>query len=190
MFARLASLSFLAWLFAALPAVSAPVSMTRPANTTTYTANTGWCSTTSACTTYFTFPAMCPRAAARVAIYDVEIWSSANPTTKLQGNLWLFDAPPATVIADNAAFAIASADFAHIVGRSEGIQFALGNSQASAAGNSSMALAGATAGFFGPIAAQCGQATTSFYGMVQVVNTYSPASAETLTINVFTQATN
>jgi hypothetical protein len=172
------------------PAFAAPVSMARPANTTTYTANTGWCLLASACVTYFTFAQACPRDAQRVQVYDIEIWSSANPTTKLQGVLWLFNKPPSTVISDDATFTIASADFANITGRSVGIPFALLNSQASGAANSSVSLTGATPGFYGPIGVQCAQGATALYGMVQVVNAYVPANAETLTINLFTQAIN
>jgi hypothetical protein len=179
-----------ALLCAPLPALAAPSSMARPANTTTYTANTGWCLLASACISYFTFAQACPRDAQRVQVYDVEIWSSANPTVKLAGVLWLFNKPPATIISDDATFNIASADFANITGRAMGIPFALLNSQASGAANSSVSLTGATPGFYGPIGVQCAQGATSLYGMVQVVNAYVPASAEVLTINIFTQAVN
>jgi hypothetical protein len=189
MFGRLLRAIVFAALFCASPALAAPVSMARPANTTTYTVNTGWCLLATSCVSYFTFAQACPRAASRVNIIDVEVWSSANPTTKLQGVLWLFDAPPATIISDDATFNIAAADFANITGGgASGIPFTLKSSQASGAANSGVSLTGAA--LAGPIGAQCAKGAAAFYGMVQVVNAYVPASAEVLTINIFTLAVN
>lgn len=159
-------------------------SITRPANTTTYTANTGWCNTTSACSTVFSWPTACRASGTAVLIPEIDIYSSANPTLKLQGILWLFSSAPGTVINDDATFNIASADFAGLTGGStNGLPFTLASSQASGAANSGVALTGAT------YEAHCSGGTT-LYAVVQVVNAYVPASGEVLTVKLRTVGVN
>jgi hypothetical protein len=157
--------------------------ITRSSNTTTYTANTGWNNGTP---TYFTFSSACALNAQNVAITGIDIYSSANPTTKLQGILWLFNAVPGTIISDDSTFTIASGDYAVLTGSSfSGIPFALTNNQASGASNSGVSIT------YGPgLQAKCGASATSLYGMVQVINAYVPASAEVLTIILHTAGLN
>ena len=146
-----------------------------------YTANTGWNNSNAA--TYFTFANACRVNGGSVLIPEIDVYSSTNPSTKLQGNLWLFNAVP-TPIADNATFTIASADFANVTGPMQGIAFTLGNSQASGAANSAAAITGTT------YAARCAAGTTSIYGEIQVVNAYVKAASETLTVKLRTIGVN
>lgn len=155
-------------------------SITRPANTTTYTANTAWNGTSN---TFFSFTVACTGNGKQVLIPQIDIWSSANPTLKLQGFLWLFSAVPGTNVADNATFNIAAADYANSLVFS-GIAFTLTANQASGAANSGISLNGTT------YQVQCASATTTITGMVQVVNAYVPASGEVLTIGLRTIGVN
>lgn len=156
-------------------------SITRVANTTTYTPNTGWNNGTP---TFFSLTAVCRANGTQVLIPRIDIWSSANPTLKLAGTLYLFSAVPGTNISDNVTFTIASADFANLTGSFAGFPFSLVNSQASGAANSSTSLTGAT------YQAQCASGTTTITGMVEVTNAYVPASAEVLHVGIATTGVN
>ena len=159
-------------------------SITRKANTTTYTAFTGWNATSA---TVFTFTSVGARNGQQIAIVGIDIWSSANPTLLLQGALWLFSVTPGTIIADDATFTIASGDFANLTGGcfGAGIPFTLVNNQAAAAANSGVSLTP------GPsLIATLGGSSTSLFGMVEVINAYVPVSAEVLTINLHTVGLN
>ena len=154
--------------------VSAAV--TRSANTTTYTANTGWNNGTP---TYFTFANACSAPGKIVIIPTIDIYSSVNQTLKLQGILWLFKAIPGTIISDNQNFTIASADYANLTANSNGgIPFTLAANQASGASNSGVSLTAQN------LMAQCASGVAAIYGMVQVVNAYVPANAEVLTVRL------
>lgn len=159
----------------------ATASITRSANTTTYTANTGWNNGTP---TFFSFTVACRVNGGQVLIPRIDIWSSANPTLKLTGVLWLFSAVPGTNVSDDATFTIASADFANLTGNFSGFPFTLSNNQASGASNSSTTLSGVT------YQAQCASGTTTITGMVEVTNAYVPASAEVLHIGLATSGLN
>lgn len=154
----------------AIWATSPRAAVTRLANTTTYTVNTGW---NAAPPTTFQFNGACRTPGVQVKITQANFWSSVNPTTKLQGILWLFSSLPATLLADDATFNIAAADFANLTANQQGIAFTLASGQASGAANSGITV-------IGPWQAQCVGSTT-LYGMVQVVNAYAPASLEVLT---------
>lgn len=158
-------------------------SMARPGNTTTYTVNTGWCLLASACVSVFTFSNACAYAGEQIQIPQIDIYSSKNPSTKLQGVLWLFSAKPGTIVNDDATFNIAAADFANLVGGFNGLAFTLASAQASGAANSGVSLTSA-------VRAACASGSTSLFGMVQVVNAYVPASAEVLTVQIKTVAIN
>lgn len=163
--------------FAAAPSSS----ITRPANTTTYTANTGWCNATSACATVFTFTGACRANGTNILVTGVDVYSSANPTLKLTGYLWLFNTTPGTVISDDATFNIASADFANLIGGSfSGITISLSSNQASGASNSGTSNTGTT------LQTACASGSTTLYGMFEVGDAYVPASAEVLTIKLHT----
>ena len=170
-----------------------PIStIVRTANTTAYTANTGWSHTASSCTTavcYLHFDGACNYPGEQVAIPEIDIFSSANQTTALQGILWLFNTIPGTIIQDDAAFNIAAADFANLTaGSFNGVPFTLASSQSSGAANAGISLNGSTLG--SPLVATCAAGAVSIYGMVQVVNAYTPVSAEVLTVQIKTLALN
>ena len=161
---------------------SVAATITRPANTTTYTANTAWANATSGAT-FTTFTGICRAADREVLIPQIDITTSANPTTKLQGILWLFRAPP-TAINDNATFATAAGDTANIVGSAGGFPFTLVNNQAASAVFSGISLTGTT------YQVRCNAGTNALYAMVQVSNAYVPTSGEILTIRISTIAVN
>ncbi|QPF81697.1 hypothetical protein IC762_17900 [Bradyrhizobium genosp. L] len=157
----------------------------RPNNTTTYTANTGWNNATSAATGFFSLTTACRVNGGQVLIPRIDIWSSANPATKLTGVVWLFSAVPGTNVSDNATFTIAAADFANLTGSVQGFAFTLGNAQTnSGASNSGASLTGTT------FQAQCASGTTTITGMVEVTNAYVPAANEVLTVGVATIGAN
>lgn len=154
----------------------AVASITRGVAGVTYTAKTGW--NNSGAATFFTFTGVCRAAGGLVSIPEIDIWSSANPGTSLQGVLYLFDAAIGTVIADNATFSIHAADFANVTGNMAGFAFTLSNNQASGAANSSASIT------TGNYHASCVSGLTSIYGMVEVVNTYTAAGTEVLTVQL------
>lgn len=156
---------------------------TRAANTTVYTANSGWALLTSGAT-YGTILNACRANGGYVTIPQVDVHSSANPATKLQGIIWLFDAPVATPISDNATFTIASADYANITGPVQGFPFTLASNQAAGAANSGASLLSSM------YHARCQATSTNMFYMIQVVNAYTPASNEVLTIKLHTVAAN
>jgi hypothetical protein len=155
--------------------------LTRPANTTTYTANTGWSNSPAS---YLEFKPACRVAGGQVLIEQIDIYSSANPSKKLAGHLFLFSAVPSAPIADNAPFTLASVDFEHLTGNQQGFPFVLANSQASAAANSGVSLTGTS------YRAQCSSDAAAIYGLVQVTNAYAPAKAEVLTVRIHTLGLN
>lgn len=154
-------------------ATTSSASITRPTNTTTYTTNTGWNNGTP---TFFSFTAACSKNGGQILVPAIHIWSSNNPTTKLQGILWLFAGVPGTNVSDNATFNIAAADYALLTGTFAGFAFTLANNQASGAANSGADLVGTT------YQAHCAGGSTTITGMVQVVNAYVPANAEVLSV--------
>jgi len=152
-------------------------STTRRTGTDTYNANTGWNTATSGAT-YGTITGICRVNGGHVLIPQVDVYSSANPATKLQGVLWLFNTAPATVIQDNATFALAAGDFANLTANQSGFSFTLTNNQDTSAANSGISLTGTT--YHG----RCAVGTTSMFYQIQVVNAYVPASAEVLTVKL------
>lgn len=163
-------------------AQSVATTITRPANTTTYTANTAWANATSGAT-FATFSNICRAADGEVLLTNIDIQVDENPATKLQGILWLFRGTP-TAINDNATFTIAAADAANLVGSIAGFPFTLVNNGASGAVFSSISLTGT------PYQARCNASTNALYGMVQVVNAYVPTSGEVMTIKLSGTALN
>lgn len=161
----------------------ASATITRPANTTTYTANTAWAdSTTSAAA--LEIPAVCAVNGGRVLIPQVDVWLSTNPATKLQGIVWLFSEEPAAPIEDNATFNIPAADFANLTVNQQGLAFTLTSTQASGAANSGITLAGTV------YDGACGAATTSMFAQIQVVNAYVPGSEAVLHVTLHALGTN
>ena len=166
-----------------IPFAANPVaSITRSANTTTYTIDTGWNNGTP---TFFSFTSACRVNGGQVLISTINIWSSANPTLKLTGILWLFSAVPGTNVSDNATFTIASADFTNLTGSKQGFPFTLTNAQVNTgAANSSATLSGVT------YQGKCASGTTTITGMVEVTNAYVPANAEVLSVGLNTVGAN
>lgn len=151
--------------------------LTRPANTTTYTANTGLANATSGAT-YLTFSTICRANGKVVLIPHVHVVDYANQTTKLSGVLYLFNAPPASPINDNATFSITSADMAVKVATIPFTVSQVTNQAAGASGSAEANVVGTT------YEVGCGASTTSLYAMVQVTNAYVPVSAEQYTFTL------
>jgi hypothetical protein len=174
------------------PAAGIVSSVTRSNNTTTYSANTGWNGDgTSAPVVTFSFPNACHLPNAQVLVASIDIFSSANPTTKLQGIVWFFAGTPGTVIADDSAFNIGASsgnpstgDFSLLTGNVQGFPFTLANAQPTGS-NSGVTLAGTI------YQLRCSSATTPLItAMVQVVNAYVPAANEVLSVRLNTLAGN
>lgn len=156
--------------------------ITRPANTTVYTANTAWANATSGAT-FTSFTNSCRAPGAQVLIPQIDIQVDEAPATKLQGILWLFSATP-TAINDNAAFTLSSADNLATTGNVQGFPFTLTAVQSGTNTHSGTSLTGIT------YHAQCVNASFAITGMVQVVNAYTPTSGEVMTIKLHTLAAN
>ncbi len=156
-------------------------SITRSANTTTYSANTAWNNGTP---TFFSFTGACRVNGGEVLIPEIDVWSSANQATKLQGVLWLFQAVPGTNVGDDVTFNITAGDFANLTGNQNGFAFTLASAQAAGAANSGVSLTGTT------YHAQCASGSTTITGMVQVVNAYVPLNAEVLHVAIHTVGIN
>jgi hypothetical protein len=150
------------------------VTSTRPANTTTYAANTAWANATSGAT-YLTFPNVCRANGGASISADVVFLDNANQTTKLNGVLFLFNAPVATPINDNATFSVAAADAPNLVAQIPFTTSTVVNQGAGSAGSAMAEVQGSTYQF------NCGPSSTSLYGMVEVTNAYVPISGEALT---------
>lgn len=152
-------------------------SVTRPANTTVYTANTAWANATSGAT-YTNFTGVCDRNGQQVLIPQIDIMVDEAPATKLQGILWLFSSAVSTPINDNAAFTLTSADFLNATANVQGFPFTLTAVQSGTNTHSAISLTGVT------YHAQCATGTNVITGMVQVVNAYTPTSGEVMTIKL------
>lgn len=149
--------------------------VTRPNNTTTYTASTAWANATSGAT-YGTLSGVCPRNGAHVYLNDVYVVDKANQTTKLQGTLFLFSAVP-TAINDNAAFNLNSADWDTVKPPLAFTLAAVLNASSGASGAVSIDV---------PASIEIGCATgdTNLYFMIRVDNAYVPVANEVLKIAV------
>lgn len=150
-------------------------SITRTANSTTYSALTAFANATTSAT-YSEIQNVCPRVGGTFLIPEVSVYSSYNPATKLQGAVWFFSTAPATPLNDNATFTISAADFAKVTGNLQGFAFTLSNTQGAGAVNSAATLAGTV------YQGKCGTSTTSVFMMVETVNAYVPTSSEVLTV--------
>lgn len=156
-------------------ATSVTVTVQRPGNTTTYTANTAWADSTSAATVP-TLTGACRTSGGHGIITAASIVSSNDPTTPLQGELWFLDSAP-TAINDNA-WSISDADMQKVVAGGI-LPFTLAsNAAAAASGTSSIyTQSGLGIGF-----ACSGSANLRV--IPKVKNPYVPANAETLFIRL------
>lgn len=147
--------------------VTCSTDVTRPADTSGYTANDALSDSTSAPTSGgFTFTSAARASGKSGIITDAIITTSADAATLLQGEIWLFN-QAVTNINDNAAFAVTDAEIKTCVGK---IPFTLED-----AGNN---------GFYHAqnlgIGFTCsGSANLRF--LVRVKNAYTPASGEVFT---------
>lgn len=159
-------------------ATTCSVDITRPANTTAYAASDCWSDSTSAPTAGgFTLTNAARLSAKSGVITDMIVTSSNAPATMLQGEIVLFDTA-VTNINDNSAFAITDTEIKSLVGV---VSFTLGRLSASA--NSQATITGLNLGF------TCvGSANLRF--LVKVINAYTPASAEVLTVRAKIVQTN
>lgn len=151
--------------------VTVQTTITRPADTTAYAANDALANSTSAPTTGgFTLSSVARASGGSGIIIDAVLTMSTAPATALIGEIWLFN-EAVTAINDNAAWAISDADVLKLVGI---IPFTTIKS----GGNNLVAhVPNLNYGF------TCvGSANLRF--LVKVLNAYTPASAEVLSLMV------
>jgi len=153
---------------------------TRPADTNVYAAGDVICNSTSA-PQVLTFLGPTREASGRGAILQEAILiSSANQSTKLEAELWLFDT---TVVAvnDNAAFAPSDAETLTLLAVVPfyAADWRVGNASAGAAGN-----AVCQAINLGRPINVTGASNNSIFGVLVARNAYTPVSAEVFTIKL------
>lgn len=151
------------------------VSVTRPNDTTAYTANDAWSDSTSA-PSALTFSSVARASGGTLIITGVEVISSANKATALQGELWLFDTAP-TVINDNAAFTITDGEYETKVAKIPFVLDSPGNSAADASGNTGCSVDGLS------ILVKC-VSSANLTGLIKVLNAYTPVAQEKLTFRL------
>lgn len=148
--------------------------VTRPADTTAYAANDAWSDSTSAPTTGgFTFAGAASGLGLGGFITDLMVVSSNDPSTLLQGEIWIFDSA-VTNINDNAAFALSDADAVKLEAV---IPFTMASTTGGSGTNSYAQVSNLILGY-GPIG------TPDLRFLIKVKNAYTPASGETLTISI------
>lgn len=150
--------------------VTISTDVTRPANATAYTANNAMSDSTSAPTTGgYTLTGAARVSGGGGVITDAIITTSADQSTLLQGEVWIFN-QAVTNINDNSAFAVSDAEIKTCVGK---IAFAFEDS-----GNN---------GFYHAtnlgIGFVCsGSANLRF--LLKVKNAYTPVSGEVITVTL------
>lgn len=160
--------------------VTVTTTVTRPADTTAYVANDTWADSASAPTAGgFALTGAARAGGGSGIITDLVVVSSNDPTTLLQGEVWIFDSA-VTAVNDNAAFALADADAVKLVGV---VPFALVTTTGGSGTNSYAEAANLALGF-----SASGAANLRF--LIKVKNAYTPASAEALTVRVKIVQTN
>lgn len=144
--------------------------ITRPADTTTYTAG----DVVGAAA--LSFGPTGPSKGQGGELRTGALISSQNATTKPDLELWLFSANVASVTADNAAFAPTDAELATLIGvvPFPVASWKVGNTGSAAAGNSACVATGINI----PLGVD------TVYAVVVVKNAYVPVSTETFTINL------
>lgn len=153
------------------------VTLTRPANTSTYSANTAVANATSGAVA-ITFTNCARLTGGSGFIIGADILDEANQTLKGAFELWLYNQAPSTVINDNANWAPTDADRANRVGVVKFDSGTVGNNASGASGNCE---------FYDqlthPIPYVC-VGGTSLYGQLVVRNAYVPVSAEVFQITL------
>ena len=148
--------------------------ITRPADTSQYTAGDALSNSTSAPTAGGGTLTIVAASGKSALMTHMQIVSSNAPGTPLQGEVWLFGTAP-TAINDNAAFTVSDSEMLTCVGV---IPFVLLTIGANSSATVDVGKAFATSG------------STNLRYLVRVVNTYTPASGETLTVRAFCQGLN
>lgn len=144
--------------------VTIKVDVTRPADTTAYAVGDCISNSTSAPTSGgFTFSNAARKSGGSIYITDLRIATSADPATRLAGEVFIFD-QATTNINDNAAFAVSDAEIKNCVGV---IPFSLFDS-----GNNGYAHVSG----LGILATCSGSADLRF--LIRTRNAYTPASDE------------
>ncbi len=162
---------------ASAPFATVTTTVTRPSDTTQYTANDAWADSTSAPTTGgFTFTSAARQSGGSGVITDCMIVSSANQSTLMQGEIWLFDTA-VTAVNDNAAFTITDNEYLTVVGIIPFTITSAGNATSGAGGNAGVNVQGLNIGF-----TAVGSANLRY--LIKVINAYTPVSAETLTVRL------
>jgi len=163
-------MSYLSALLGFLKTCSTDV--TRPADTTAYASNDALSNSTSAPTAGgFTFADAARKSGGSGIITDAIITTNADPTTLLQGEIWIFN-QAVTNINDNAAFAVSDTEIKTCIGK---IPFTLED-----AGNN---------GFFHATNLNIGftcVGSPNLRFLVKVKNAYTPANAEVFTFIIKT----
>jgi len=140
-------------------------SYTRPANTTLYTANDAMAESTSAPTALTFGPASDARA--NGWLVGARCVDAVNATTLPQLRLFLFNASP-TAVNDNSPFTLSDANLRTCIGFLDFTTFTAGDDTSGAGGNAlSIAPVDQPFAINGPV-----------YGLVKVLNGYTPVSAE------------
>lgn len=151
-------------------------SFTRPADTTTYASGDVVCNSTSAPVPLTFARATVTQGPKSSTIKQVIVVDSANQTTKLDGELWLFD----TTVAldnDNAAFTPTDAELATLLGVvALGTPF-VGDATSGAGGNAVYVKSVS-------IPVETKAADNAIYGVLVARNAYVPVSAESFTIRL------
>ncbi len=104
------------------------------------------------------------------------IVSSANQSTLMQGEVWIFDTA-VTAVNDNAAFAVSDTEYLTAVGIIPFTVANVGNATSGAGGNAGVNVQGLNIGF-----TTVGSANLRY--LIKVINAYTPVSAETLTVRL------
>ena len=149
-------------------------SITRPSDTTAYTANDALSNSASSPTAGgFTFTSAARASGGSGIITDLIVVSSNDPATLLQGECWIYDSAT-TAVNDNAAFASSDSDTLLLVAV---IPFTMTSTVAGSGTTSYAHVQGLSIGF------TCsGSANLRF--LVKVKNAYTPASAEVLSFRL------
>ena len=153
-------------------------SFTRPSDTTAYAAGDVVCNSTSA-PVIMTFAGAVNTDFQMGVIAQATLIDSANQSTKLDAELWLFDTT-VTMDNDNAAFTPTDAECATLVGI---VPFSTaywksGDATAGAGGNAVCHVQGLSIPF------NVVHASNALYGILVARNAYTPVSAESFTVRL------
>lgn len=153
-------------------------SYTRLANTTQYTADDALSDAVGGNANPLTFDNCC-ETGNRFAVISAFCRDSANRATKPSLQLYLFEGTAPTATNDNAEINISAADFAKLVGVIKFSSFDEIDPTADADGNSA-----STPTLPQPIIVEMEGGRDTIYGLVKVMNDYTPVSGESFTFTL------